>query len=723
MALTKEQLSEEKKYLEKVIKIFDENFKDEIDHFTNIEEEASTLRKHLNKNKNEMDPYEISQIRQVIERLIGSGDVVNKKHQLLNKVQKAPYFARMDFQDNIFNELLEMYIGLTSIYKKGQDKYLVYDWRSPAASMYYEAEVGEASYEAPIGTITGTIELKRQYKIEDRKLEYVFDNNITIDDELLKEALVKNTSSKMKNIVNSIQKEQNLVIRNLNDEILIINGPAGSGKTSVALHRIAFLLYRERDTVRADQIVILSPNKVFSEYISSVLPELGEDNVEYLTFNEYYIDNIKNITVAQSFSDYIKNIYEQKDILAKESCALKASFLFKEMLDNYFKKIENNIKFKNIMYKGQIALSKSDYEQLFKEGYKRFKLEERITNIINKATENIFDGGLSIYDRSKTTRGKVRQIISPQIRINTEVEKIYNSLFKDVEFVKPYIKKLGFKSTAKNICEYILNNINHTVLNYDDLIAMTYMKIFVSDINEDYDIKHLIIDEAQDYSILQYEIIKNSFKKAKLTILGDVNQAINPYLKYKDFKIVEEMFNNKKTKPFTLNNCYRNSFEISNFSNALLKLTKVRAMNRKSGLPVIYNNLSQEQIIKGVIENIEKLRAKGYNQIGIITKTTAEAKKLYLELNSEDENIHHIDFSAGDYSEGVCILSSYVSKGLEFDAVIAVNLKGNYIEESEKNLLYVVFTRALHRLIVFNEEKDLGLLNNIPTELYELKKF
>ena len=340
MSITKEQFNKESDYLKKVLDVFDDGYKEELESFSNIKERVSKLRRHLIENKDTMDAGEISQLRQAIERMILTGDVTNKKYQLLQKVQKAPYFARLDFEDHTFEELYKMYIGLTSIYKKGQAKYLVYDWRSPAASMYYEESVGKASYEAPVGTIEGEIILKRQYKIEDRILEFVFDNNINIDDELLKEALVKNTSAKMKNIVNSIQKEQNLVIRNQNDEVLIIDGPAGSGKTSVALHRIAFLLYRDREHLKAENIVILSPNQVFSEYISSVLPELGEDNVDYLTFSEYYVSLTNKYTVAQNFSNYTKNLYEQTDPVEIEVNRFKASNSFKKLVDEYFNNIE-----------------------------------------------------------------------------------------------------------------------------------------------------------------------------------------------------------------------------------------------------------------------------------------------------------------------------------------------------------------------------------------------
>ena len=547
-----------------------------------------------------------------------------------------------------------------------------------------------------------------------------FDNNINIDDELLKQALLKNTSAKMKNIVNSIQKEQNLVIRNTGDEVLIIDGPAGSGKTSVALHRIAFLLYRDRDYLKASNVVILSPNPIFSEYISRVLPELGEDNVEYIAFNEYYIDNIKNRSSATTFSDYIKNIYEAKSPIEKECNHFKSSLIFKQMLDDYIEKIENSIVFRDIVFKDKIGLTKEEFEEFFNNQYKKFKLEERMENLTNKAVLKVWEN-FSIYDRTQIRKSQVRAIIARQMKMSFDIENLYKQLFKDIKFVENYVKKLHFKTPAKQLCQHIIDELAHRTLAYDDLIAMTYLKLKLSSIRQDDTVKHLVIDEAQDYSILQYEIIKNTFIDSEFTIVGDVNQAINPYLKYDDFMPVQKIFSRKKVKKFSLLNCYRNSFEISNFSNALLGLYNIKAMNRYAGLPIIYSNLSVEQIASGIKEQVAKMKEKGFKQIGIITKTTKGAKILYNSLKNYMEDIAHIDFSNSNYSNGVSVLSSYVSKGLEFDGVIAVNFSGEYTKESEKHLLYVVFTRALHELVIFNEDAELGLLKCIDENLYDKK--
>ena len=719
MSITKEEFKNEEAYLEKVTSVFDVNFEEEIKAFSNIAERVAELKRYFADNKTSMDPGEINQTMQTISELVDSGNLVNKKHNLLKRVYNAPYFGRFDFDDYHYKELINVYVGLTSISERGADKYLVYDWRSPVSSMYYEEGVGEASYEAPIGTISGNITLKRQYKIEKRKLEYVFDSNINIDDELLREALVKSTSAKMKTIVNSIQKEQNQVIRNNTDEVLIIDGPAGSGKTSVALHRIAFLLYRDRDYLRASNVVILSPNPVFSEYISRVLPELGEENVEYISFSEYYVDNIKNRTQAVSFSNYIKGIYEAKTALEKDVNNFRSSTTFKNMLDDYLLKLEASVVFKDITFKGKIGLTKQEFEEFFNKQYKKFKLEQRMQYLIDKATLQVYEN-LSIYERTQIKKSQIRIVIARQLKFEFDVETLYKRLFKDINFVNDYVKKLKLKTPTKELCNYIIGGLDEKTLAYDDLIALTYLKLKLSGIRQDDTVKHLIIDEAQDYSLLQYEIIKGTFKDAEFTIVGDVNQAINPYLKYENFARLSKIFKERKTKHFSLLNCYRNSYEISNFSNALLGLNNIKAINRYGGLPTIYAGMKKAEVISGIVQKVKEMRDAGLKQIGIITKTTLGAKSLYNELNTQIEELNHIDFASSHYSDGVSVLSSYVSKGLEFDAVIAANFEGDYTNNGEMHLLYVVFTRALHQLIIFNESQDLGLLSNIPNNLYKL---
>lgn len=720
MSLTKEQLKREKDYLAKVTKVFDKKFDEELNSFNNIDEQVKSLRHHINQNKGSLDPYEISQIRQTIERLTLSGDLVNKKYALLNKVKGSPYFARIDFDDYNYKELLNIYIGLTSIYEEGHDKYLVYDWRSPIASLYYKEGTGEVSYTAPAGIIYGNINLKRQYKIEDRNLQFVFDNSLNIDDELLKEALNKNTSAKMKNIVNSIQKEQNQVIRNEHDEVLIIDGPAGSGKTSVALHRIAFLLYRERDTIKAENIVILSPNKVFSEYISSVLPELGEDNVEYLTFSEYYLDSVQNYRNAQSFNNYIKTLYESNNTLKQDSLKLKASKQFKKILDDYLKEYENNIVFKDLVFKNKVAMTKEEFKLLYTKKYKKFKLATRMENILETATLNLHEG-LSIFDRTQVKKGTVKKVLRSQIKTKFNNEKIYKDLYLKPKFIEERTKGLKFSNDINKICKFILSEFKNEGFNYDDLIGVTYVKLFIEGLRQEEDVKHLIIDEAQDYSLLQYEIIKNTFNKAKFTILGDVNQAIIPHLKYKNFNLVEKLFNNKRTKPFSLINCYRNSFEIAEFSNSLLSLKDIRAMNRYEGKPTVKYNLDKHQILNNIKQKVNEYKSQGFKQIGVITKTTDEAKEVYENLKDQIEDLHYIDFEKDNFEDGVVVLGSYVSKGLEFDCVLSVHFKNAYSNKEEKNLLYVVFTRALHKLDVLIEGSSLGIVKNIQEDKYNVE--
>ena len=664
MPISQNELLLEKKRLTKTINVIRKKISELGSELFESEEKSLEFKKFLWDSHTEMDPTEMRTL--MTENDVEVSIMMNRGEYLqkLYRIQNKPYFGSILWKSSNSEKIENIYIGITHV--EENLNYLVYDWRSPICSMFYDFETGDAYYEAPIGIIKGTIKRKRQYTIEDGSLIHVFDNDINIDDELLQEVLATESSDKMKNIVNTIQKEQNQIIRNVNDKNLIVQGIAGSGKTSVALHRIAFLLYKIKDLTSND-ILIFSPNQVFSEYISNVLPELGEKNTLQTTYHDYLRHYLKEFKNIESFTTFIENYY-QNNTIDKEFITYKQSDSITNDIDNYLENYISNAKFTEDYITRDFIITKEELNNFLHKRYAHFPLFKRIEYIAIKLCDYYYNG--------KQTKKK------------TLIKGLYNIINIDNNYIKIY--QNFFESKYSKIKRKV--SLNKKLINYDDATLYIYIKFKLDEIDYNTSIKQIVIDEAQDYTKTQIKLLNKIFRNANYTILGDINQTINPYYKYENLNILTTIL--KQSRYLELTKTYRSSAEIIEYTNKILNLNYVSAIRRNNSIPVIERNNLSINIIKEDLNNL----INNYQSVAIITKTEQETIKLYQQLKN-NYDITKIDYDTDKFNRKLVILPAYIAKGLEFDAVIVYS-EQKFLQ-SEKYLFYVACTRCQHQLIIY----------------------
>ena len=671
MGISKNDLLLEIKRLESTIDII----RNEISNLsTDLYDKETKLRefqKMMWDNKAELDPAEMKTLRTSNDMEVFFLEQKAKKFKKLYQIKNKPYFGRIDFE--VIEGKNEVYIGITNVEKNLN--YYVYDWRSPICSLFYDFGVEDAYYIAPEGRIDGKVTLKRQYQIKDAVLDNVFDTTINIDDDVLQTVLKENSSEHMKNIVNTIQKEQNEVIRDDKTNNLIVQGIAGSGKTSVALHRIAYLLYK-LEYLNSNNVLIFSPNNIFQEYISNVLPELGEDNTLITTFHEFASKYISEYWRVEPYSEFLARYYK-KELQNNELIKFKLSDKIITLLEKYANMLTKLCCFTNdIVYQEQI-IDKHELNELLKETFSKFNLFDRFDFIAEKINNRYFKG-------KKQDRVRIKSLLLKNINVTTNIKTLYKEFFDSQEFLESYD---GYFNRNENI-----KNLNKKVLNYEDSSLFIYLKFLLTSIPYKVSTKLVVIDEAQDYTLLQYKIIKSIFKNANFTILGDINQTINPYYKYENLNIIEDLFSNV-SKYIELNKTYRSSKEIIEYSNNILGLNHACAVRRENNVPVrIYDKLDYDLLVT----NINELRKK-YNKVAVITKSIDEAKLIKEHIVGSIIDIDIVDIDSENFNKNLLIIPAYAAKGLEFDSVIIIN---NFNED--KYLYYVAVTRSQHELIIFN---------------------
>ena len=674
MAITGRDFELEEKRLTEVLKLLDDKLAQMGEDIFEDEDKFMEFRRYTWENMRAMDAQELNQA--TVESEFEANKIFMKQNYFkkLFRIKDNPYFASVVFEDED-KERYSVYLGLT--YLKDDDYgNIIYDWRSPICSLFYDFEVGPCAYAAPGGPVKGNLIRKRQYKIQDRKLLSAFDNSMNIDDDLLQEVLATDSNDKMKNIVNTIQQEQNNVIRNVRDKTLIVSGIAGSGKTSVALHRIAFLLYKINNLTSND-VLIFSPNQIFTEYISNVLPELGEDNTLQTTFNDYLSSNITEFQEVEPFMDFIGKFYSEK-VSNPELIRYKQSDgIINDInlyIDDYIRKARVIRDFtENKIY----TVYKDDLNDLLHNRYNTLPFFERVDIIAEKLSEANYKGST----KKKPTYKKM-------IMENSSFVKDYKDIFT------------GFFSSE--FCKIRMNdeelrrfNKSKTI-GYDDALLFVYMKGLLEGFPYEKDIRQVVIDEAQDYNYLQYLIISKIFRNSNFTILGDVNQTINPYYKYDSLDILANIF--KQSKCISLTKTYRSSPEIIEFTNKILGLNHVCAIRKTESVPLIHRIDNSK-----ILEDINYLRDK-YKSVAVITRDNNTATKLYEEMK-EVIPISLLNGQSEEFNKELVVLPAYLAKGLEFDSVIVYSDGDSKYLKNEKNLLYVACTRAQHELIVYSASK------------------
>ncbi len=669
-----EEIKLEKDRLKKTIGVIREQLSSLGQELYDKEDRINEFKKFVWDNRSEMDPTELKQVMAMNENevflVLKSGEYFKK----LYKIQNNPYFGSIILADENHKKEL-IYIGLTHLVE-GDFQHLIYDWRSPVCSVFYDYELGPCAYDAPQGIIKGELIRKRQYKIVDGKLRHVFDNNLNVDDELLQEVLAKESSDKMKNIVNTIQQEQNKIIRNTSDKNLIVQGIAGSGKTSVALHRIAFLLYKLKN-LSSKNVLIFSPNRIFTEYISNVLPELGEENTMQTTFHDFLKSSIDEYKNVESFVEFIARYY-QKNVGNEKLIIYKQSDEIIYDLTKYIKSLIMNAKFTSDICVDKHEYLASELFEMFSKRYAKLPIFKRVEEMAIKLSENNYNGKHNKVNSFK-------KAICESLNIKLDFKEIYANFFKS-EYTKIKISD-----------ETINNFIDRDLLYYEDALLFVFIKGLLNGFDYNGNIKQVIIDEAQDYSKLQYIIISKIFKNAGLTILGDINQTINPYYEYKSLNELTELLSGTSVY-LELSKTYRSTQEIIEYSNKILGLDYVSAIRKSNENPVL---LRENKDIKEQLLNDLTHLSSEHHSIAIITKTNEEAESIY-DLLQSHVKITLVNDSTSNFKKDLIVLPSYMAKGLEFDAVIVVQNKNNYYSAKEKKLYYVACTRAQHELIIYS---------------------
>ena len=647
---------------------------------------------------------ELSQyINPVTDKII---DYEEEEHKilLLEKMIKSPYFARIDFKFDDEDEFEKIYIGRSSLRKNSYQEMYVYDWRSPIASVFYRFMTGEAFYDAPCGRVTGELNLKRQYEIKNGILEYFFDSDVQIVDEFLRQLLSQNTTAKMKAIVETIQHEQDVVIRDMENDLLMVQGVAGSGKTSIALHRAAYLMYQGLQTkLSANNIMIISPNSIFEQYISNVLPELGEDNVISSVFEDI-LSELLNGRKIQSRNDFLENLIvnsKYKEI-SRNSIEFKTSSFFREILDQFLIDIPRQwIEFEDVYYEGKCVVS----GQILKDkilGRPETPLGIKLEQLEDYILEQIFGTGKG--RGHKEEKNLIKQEIQKFIKI--DIVELYKILFSNEAYFYSLLQNSNLSQGIKSIWEYTRENLEADRLYYDDAIAIAYLYLKIYGTNKYKNIKQVVIDEAQDYYPLQYEIFNLLFSNAKFTILGDMKQTLAKKEDISFYEQIQKILNKKKSSLIMLDKSFRCTNEILNFSLKFIEQSsQIKSFNRNGDSPKVYIADNSEIFIDEIVKEIKLCQEKGFQSICLICKTEKNSTYLFNKIKHKLD-IQLIKNGSASDLQGVFILPVYMSKGLEFDTVLICDADSqNYHDEDDKNLLYVACTRALHKLSLFCENE------------------
>jgi DNA helicase-2/ATP-dependent DNA helicase PcrA len=634
-------------------------------------------------------------VNPVTDKVADYETVENQILQLENLI-KSPYFARIDFRFDEDDLPENIYIGRSSLKKDNSYNFCVYDWRSPIASVFYRFATGQAYYDAPGGRMTGEVYLKRQYEINNGVLEYYFDSDVQIVDEFLRKLLSNNTTSNMKTIIESIQRDQDIVIRDLESDVLIVQGVAGSGKTSIALHRAAYLMYQGQSSkLSANNITIISPNTLFEQYISSVIPELGEDNVVLVVFDELLTSILQDEHI-QSKNEFLENLITSSgyhDII-KSSIEFKTSHKFMEILNRLISDMPHRwIEFEDVYYDGQCMVTK----EVLKE-----KIIGKIDTPLGMRLKLLEDFIVDlIYDSKKIHLKKsIKNEIMKFTQLN--IVSIYKWLFNDKEYFYTLAKDLELPDCIEDILEYTKEKLDTNILYYDDATALAYLNLKINGTNEYKSIKQVVIDEAQDYYPLHYEIFNLLFVNAKYTILGDINQTLEKKEDLLLYEKISKIFINKKSSLVIMDKSFRSTNEIFKYcSKFATQSMEIKNFNRQGEEPKVCVFSDQLSLNDMIISEIKLCLEKGYQSIGLICKTEENTSSLF-EFLKDRVDVQLIKHESIVNLRGVFIIPVYMSKGLEFDAVFICDTDAsNYHSDDDKNLLYIACTRALHKLNLF----------------------
>lgn len=671
--------------------------------------------------------------------------------RLLNKLQRHidnPYFGRITFREQQDTEELDIYIGLMSVTGKGEEDHLVYDWRTPIASLFYDYAPGPVSYRTPIGVIEGEMTLKRQYVIREGRLEAVFDTGIQIGDDVLQEMLTKSADTKMKSIVSTIQREQNRIIRDEQHDVLIVQGAAGSGKTSAALQRIAYLLYKNRSSYRSEQVLLFSPNALFNDYVSNILPELGEANMTQTTYQDYLDYRLPTTMKIEDVYDQAERIMSararaaggsEEDIAQAEAQAeaarWKASPVYMKVVDAYIDYLKTQgMAFLPLGTPKRTIVTAEMMQEYFYVTLADWSLPARVSKLKDwihayldkwaaeeeKRVYRRFQKQKEYWGTDQEMKDLSRRQVHKWVRAMRQAVRAKEHIHWDAVFaglihnMPVWVERADvYEQTPESltfarIWGQSFEHLKAGVLTFEDASAYLYMLETVEGFDTFNHIRHVVIDEAQDYSPFQYALLKRLFPRSKFTILGDWNQAIYEANRMNSVASVQEMFAEERSSDIIrLTKSYRSTRNISEFAQHILPAGEpAEAFNREGSSPTITIVQDEQEQAAQLIASIRQLLEAGTHSAAVITKDEASCIKLYDMLHTQFPELRRVSKHTRQFVAGLWIMPSYLAKGLEFDAVIVADADAaTYGSEQDRKLLYTVCTRALHtlELIAVNE--------------------
>ncbi|MBT2381797.1 AAA family ATPase [Streptomyces sp. ISL-111] len=669
-------MEQERQYLAETVRLL----KLELERLgASIDRTARTIQEQKEfmwENWRDMDAAEKAAMRTEVNTSVGVGDGAVMVRRHMERLLESPYFGRVDFRRADDGEGKGHYIGVHDFSDPETQEILVHDWRAPVSSLYYDFESGAAHFEAPTGTVRGTITGKRQYKVVGDRLDYMFDSTLTIGDEVLQRELSQSADDKMKNIVATIQREQNEVIRNETAKVLILQGVAGSGKTSIALHRVAFLLYRFKDSLSSDNVMILSPNKVFGDYIADVLPELGEEQISEIDFERIADRYLTRVTEFETFSEQVVKLLDGVDGAAAERMRFKATPEFVTLLDAW------------LAVRGD-------------EDFAARQIEQRNKRLSQDWVADAFvaSRGLPVFARldllAESAANRLRQEVLDKGGKWSAADS--NGIRKQVRAMFPHKDALSLYKAFYQAPERkgLFQPLGRKKIEYADVFPLVYTMIKTSR-QEGYGrIRHLLVDEMQDYTPVQYAVLRELFS-CKMTILGDANQSVNP-LSSSSLPVIRDIF--PEADCLELCRSYRSTSEITDFAQHVSRNDKLIPVERHGLPPQVLASADRRAHDEQILALVERHRRSDYRSLGIICKTVAQAEQLHRTLAAEGVDLAFLDYESTEFSAGAVITSAHIAKGLEFDTVIVPHVDDTtYATEIDKGMLYIACTRAMHEL-------------------------
>ena len=622
---------------------------------------------------------------------------IDKKLKELTILKDSPYFGRINFTDIEFDEIGTLYIGRFGVTPEGSFEPTVVDWRAPIAGLFYNGGLGKASYKAPSGDIEVDITGRRQLIIKKGQLEGIFDSAVDVKDEILQMVLSKNSSEKLKDIIMTIQEEQDKIIRMPRTKNIVVNGVAGSGKTTIALHRVAYLLYNNRQELEG-KVLILGPNSIFMDYISQVLPSLGEVGVKQETFLGFAISEIGEDIEIMPYEDYLEKIV-QKDSEIIDREAYKSSFEFIDDLDKYVDEISKDyFDIKPVEYYGEEIVSVEEIKELFEKHYAYMPLFRRAEKIRRILTVKIKDKRDEKFRELVKEIKELKESLTDEELLRDENDIEFKRKIRVREIIREVMnsRKVLDEWIATESIVSIYNKFNENrLLTINDLAPILYLMIKLEGKKAKRDYRHVVIDEAQDYSPLQFKVIRELIGSKYFTVVGDVNQRLIKYSDRASMLELGQIFNDVETEIYNLNNSYRSTSEIMEYANKFLVEDKIVPLVRSGEQveSVLANN--KEEFKDNLLRKIKELNASGLESVAIVTRNGEKLEEVW---NLLKEDIHLVKFDNEDvlYKGGNLIIPSYFAKGLEFDGVIIADFEEDI--KNEDLIKYIMCTRALHSL-------------------------